>query len=65
MTSIYCPYCGSDNIDTLGRCSRCGNYYQFVRQDDSGYDPIIQLPITRTLHIKIGKVNQLMPLEGK
>ena len=28
---IYCPSCGSDDIDTGGRCTNCGNYYVSLR----------------------------------
>ena len=37
--NMNCPYCGSEKIDTGGRCANCGQFFKFVNAADVGITP--------------------------
>ena len=34
--NMNCPSCGSENIDTCGKCTNCGQFFNYVNAADVG-----------------------------
>ena len=60
--NIYCPSCGSDNIDTGGRCTNCGNYYVSLRTSGS---TAVNTPGEFSAKVEKYILQKTRPLEAK
>jgi predicted ATP-dependent serine protease len=58
---VMCPYCGSKETDTAGKCIHCGKYISLfpkIRNDTAGNVVLVRQPLT--IDIETGSIKYVV-----